>query len=455
MSLISTYQSRKSLFAEKLITKGVDASASDGLTTLINKIDDISSIGNGIFLFGDKDIIQSSQSVYFNAFVVKEGKLVNDPIKIYAPDSSYVNPMTSNVSDFTKLGDSDGFTVTNEGASLSLNELASFNQVYLNKVLDFTNTNHEIMFKCKPLLQGSDAINGQVYTINGSGYDTNFWISSTQVGFCGNTFSFPSSITWGDWLDVVLSYTPTEQKIYINGILVGTTTYDFSEDYNANAFYFALFTYYSYVSFIVKNLSVFSYESIVASGSHGACLGEYVGTGSGLKNFYAQSGSFVSEIFVVTDSQFYDSGTTGTPNTEWWKNNNSLQLTSDNNGLTASNSTSSTYYLAPNEIGTPKSSMSDLVDWNDFICEFTYRSHTGTINLELRDSGGNVGRITFNNLTLSDGDVFKIQYTNNTITATLNNTPLTVSGTVSGDVMIRLAVLNANIVFKDFKVYPI
>ena len=187
----------------------------------------------------------------------------------------------------------------------------------------------------------------------------------------------------------------------------------------------------------------------------------YTGVGAGEVDVLASldkpitDGSIVSEIFVVTDSQFYDSGTTGTPNTEWWKNNNSLQLTSDNNGLTASNSTSSTYYLAPNEIGTPKSSMSDLVDWNDFICEFTYRSHTGTINLELRDSGGNVGKIAFNNLTLSDGDVFKIQYTNNTITATLNNTPLTVSGTVSGDVMIRLAVLNANIVFKDFKVYPI
>ena len=193
----------------------------------------------------------------------------------------------------------------------------------------------------------------------------------------------------------------------------------------------------------------------VNTGSTGVASYNYTGLGVGETEFYFKYGSFVSEIFVVTDSQFYDSGTTGTPNTEWWKNNNSLQLTSDNNGLTASNSTSSTYYLAPNEIGTPKSSMSDLVDWNDFICEFTYRSHTGTINLELRDSGGNVGRITFNNLTLSDGDVFKIQYTNNTITATLNNTPLTVSGTVSGDVMIRLAVLNANIVFKDFKVYPI
>lgn len=241
-------------------------------------------------------------------------------------------------------------------------------------------------------------------------------------------------------------------------ITISNSTFSFAINGSSDTIYG--FTYDStkpleiWIPIEATNISnKFGYSDTTDSSGIATC--EYTCTGAGLKTITAESGTFVSEIFVVTDSQFYDSGTTGTPNTEWWKNNNSLQLTSDNNGLNASNSTSSTYYLAPNEIGTPKSSMSDLVDWNNFICEFTYRSHTGTINLELRDSGGNVGRIAFNNLTLSDGDVFKIQYTNNTITATLNNTPLTVSGTVSGDVMIRLAVLNANIVFKDFKVYPI
>ena len=454
MSLISTYQSRKSLFAEKLITKGVDASASDGLTTLINKIDDISSIGNGIFLFGDKDIIQSSQSVYFNAFVVKEGKLVNDPIKIYAPDSSYVNPMTSNVSDFTKLGDSDGFTVTNEGASLSLNELASFNQVYLNKVLDFTNTNHEIMFKCKPLLQGSDAINGQVYTINGSGYDTNFWISSTQVGFCGNTFSFPSSITWGDWLDVVLSYTPTEQKIYINGILVGTTTYDFSEDYNANAFYFALFTYYSYVSFIVKNLSVFSYESIVASGSHGACLGEYVGTGSGLKNFYAQSGSFVSEIFVVYDCTFADNGTTEHDSTKYTINA-SLTETLVTDGVnvfkTASGSTAGNYKCNTALNG-------------DFTALVELKSTGQGVRVGIMDSNN---QRAFGNFNQSEFTQVKIVKTNNTLTVKqyINNewVDLSITGLanvdLTGTTYFNLYIYNTttdtDFTFKNLKIYPV
>ena len=87
MSLISTYQSRKSLFAEKLITKGVEASATDGLTTLINKIDDIPSEGftDGLLLYADKKIAQSEDTVNLYALLLEDNVAVSgEKVKIYS-----------------------------------------------------------------------------------------------------------------------------------------------------------------------------------------------------------------------------------------------------------------------------------------------------------------------------------------------------------------------------------
>lgn len=58
MSLRETYQSRKNLLATNLRQKGVTASGTEGLTTLINKVLDINTISfDGITLNSDKDII--------------------------------------------------------------------------------------------------------------------------------------------------------------------------------------------------------------------------------------------------------------------------------------------------------------------------------------------------------------------------------------------------------------
>jgi len=72
MSLISTYQGRKTLFANKLIDKGVDASNTDGLTTLINKIDDIHT-SNDITLYGNKKILQTSDNAELYTLILKDG----------------------------------------------------------------------------------------------------------------------------------------------------------------------------------------------------------------------------------------------------------------------------------------------------------------------------------------------------------------------------------------------
>ena len=74
MSLISTYQSRKTLLAQKLTDKGVTASGSEGLTTLINKIDDIpDGLKDGIIIWSDKKIIQSSENIEFYSLALTDG----------------------------------------------------------------------------------------------------------------------------------------------------------------------------------------------------------------------------------------------------------------------------------------------------------------------------------------------------------------------------------------------
>lgn len=155
---------------------------------------------------------------------------------------------------------------------------------------------------------------------------------------------------------------------------------------------------------------------------------------------------------------FYDVGTSGTLNSEWWKSSNSLSVSSDNTGIAASNSTTSTYYLAPNKPNTPKSGIGDLVDWNNFICEFTFHemSSTTVLYLETRDANSNINQKSLNSMNLTDGDTVKIVYTDNTLKYYKNDIQQGNDYTnCSGDVMIRLSIKNNSIRFSNFKVYPI
>ncbi len=154
---------------------------------------------------------------------------------------------------------------------------------------------------------------------------------------------------------------------------------------------------------------------------------------------------------------FYDVGTSGTLNSEWWKSSQ-LSLSSDNTGITASNSSSTTYYLAPNKPNTSKSSLSDLVEWDDFICKFTYHEATSSsgLMLETRDSNGNLNQRSLSLMNLTDGDIVKIVYTDNTLKYYKNDVQQGSNYTTcSGDVMIRFAITNNSIRFSNFKVYPI
>ena len=110
MSLINTYQSRKTLLAQKLGNKGVEASATDGLTTLINKVDDIEvGFTEGLFLYGENNIVQDGDDLKLYALLIQNGKpMANKDVRLV---DTYDMSTTDNAG-------VAGFEYTGEGSGL-------------------------------------------------------------------------------------------------------------------------------------------------------------------------------------------------------------------------------------------------------------------------------------------------------------------------------------------------
>ena len=395
MSLISTYQSRKSLFAEKLITKGVEASATDGLTTLINKIGDISTCNNGLLFAVDKTIAQSGGTVNLSAMILKDGIFqVGETVNFYTGD-------------VRTLGETHGLIDLGGNAwKLSIETLDTMVQFGADQVvITRTNDGYNI----------TDAYQQHTYDLEGDYvcFDGTNLVLYNDVDSC-DISDFDDIDTWESNIINDIGYYPyPPATVHIEVLLTAVT------------------------------------------GSNGVASVQYSCSGSGLKNFYATSGSLVSEQYAVLDCEFYDIGTTGTPNSEWWKSSG-ITLTSGDTGLTATNDSSNTHYLSPNKVGTSKSQLSDLVEWDDFACEFTYHEHSGSIFLETRDSNNQINQRGFGVINPSEGDVIKIVYTGNTLKYYKNDVKQGNDYTdCSGDVMIRFSITNGSIRFSNFKVYPI
>lgn len=82
MSFIENYQSRKNLLASNLQNKNVDASGTEGMTTLINKINDIEGV-NKIFL----EYIEENT---FKATYIKNGVLAKNQEILFGYPTMYV-----------------------------------------------------------------------------------------------------------------------------------------------------------------------------------------------------------------------------------------------------------------------------------------------------------------------------------------------------------------------------
>ena len=74
MSFIENYQSRKNLLANNLQNKQVDASGTEGFTSLINKVEDVSrSMTNGILLYADKNTAHLGDTINLSAIFLQNG----------------------------------------------------------------------------------------------------------------------------------------------------------------------------------------------------------------------------------------------------------------------------------------------------------------------------------------------------------------------------------------------
>lgn len=145
----------------------------------------------------------------------------------------------------------------------------------------------------------------------------------------------------------------------------------------------------------------------------------------------------------------------------WWSSSKNITIDNLANGTKISHTPAEFKYWTPNKPNTslplPKFNFNLMVDWNDFICEFTYIESEGDIIIELRDINGNKVTIPFNELSISQGDVIKIMYTNDILTLYINDVPqefnnISDTSACSGDVNIRLGIKAGYIIYDDFKI---
>ena len=386
MSLISTYQSRKSLFAEKLITKGVEASATDGLTTLINKIDDIPSEGftDGLLLYADKKIAQSEDTVNLYALLLEDNVAVSgEKVKIYS--DIYLRSETCSSTD--SLYD-DYY------ASSSKSGLAQYDFIGENSV-------------------GSPYIRYNSTTIN-IFYGGQQW--SSDFRYTGEFHIKEGVLTYKDSEGV--SHTVDVSMVDTTKVPTNPIT-----------------VHYKWVEVTTDSDGVASYE--------------YDCTGSGLREFYATSGTFVSETFVVTDCIKYDGGTSNTSHLSIWNTTGATpQVTPDYTSLIYDNAV--IWHTCEFNAGS------------DFILEFDVNITTtnrGAYDITIRNANQDLlNYYVYSDASLQSDNWYHIicRVENNMCTISNDVTPYVRSRDITGySKFVFNCRQDETVRYKNFKIYPI
>ena len=136
-------------------------------------------------------------------------------------------------------------------------------------------------------------------------------------------------------------------------------------------------------------------------------------------------------------------------------NNTAMPLISDSNGLSMTNShSSSTYYLGLDKEQS-SSIIGDWIDWCDVAFEFEYVSHSGSVILQLRPQSSSVIQYSLNNC--SNGDIIRVEYSNGVVNVFKNNTrALTGNMNVGELTAIRFSLTPSNtLTIKNIKLWSI
>ena len=95
MTFEENYQSRKTLLANKLTNKGVNASDTEGMTTLINKVNDIQpETNNTLVLYTDKNAAENGKDIQLYALLLNNGTPVSGKTIMF-----FLNETISQISD--------------------------------------------------------------------------------------------------------------------------------------------------------------------------------------------------------------------------------------------------------------------------------------------------------------------------------------------------------------------
>lgn len=292
MSLLETYQSRKTLFVNKLTNKGVEASDNDGLTTLINKIDSIDGgSNNGVLLFADKDIVVTDGIVKLGAIALNNGKLVNEPISII--DILYSNSL---INDGQNTFDFENESAVGEYSKCESNEngfLLQLNSAYLSSVVfDFTKYKYIISFKAKVLDDEPNICYMSVGTTSSYNYPMSVDVTTTNL---------PQNISSDQdgFYDIRWEISINNNKIYVNDNLYLN---DDDVDYTGFDNHYLWFMSSDWTN-IYKNLTI---TQVFGESEFGATNGIYYGKGIGNKEFIAKCGNVVSQPISIYDTIFYD-----------------------------------------------------------------------------------------------------------------------------------------------------
>ena len=182
----------------------------------------------------------------------------------------------------------------------------------------------------------------------------------------------------------------------------------------------------------------------------------YHGTGAGHIGITAETvidGSTLQETIPVIDGKFYDIGTTGTINPLWYYNlNNSFISTST--GLKFTNNSTTNYIISPNLTGKTSPTMSEMCVFEEGTrCEFDIVSKTGNVILQLRNVDGSW--LAPKDLSSTTGTHVIWTYQNGQVTVTVDGTAIGNPSNQTGNVQLRIVVMEGYLEFKNFVVYSI
>lgn len=168
----------------------------------------------------------------------------------------------------------------------------------------------------------------------------------------------------------------------------------------------------------------------------------YTGVGAGKINIVAESGTLQSEQYELLDALFYDEGIQSSYNQNWTNYNNVLTISRDTSGTLMKNETEGNggYYIALSSFTFPSFAVEFNILTIENNCYISYDGITSRVRFDTKATAG---------------DNVRLEYDNGTNNLYVNDELVDTSTTSTLRQVAFLVYSNAQLKYKEFKVYPI